>query len=158
LLLATGCGDDDSKGDGSSEVSCALEISLSGAVEFESSPGYFSCGFGTLIGDSFLVFFFAKGDGDVDINLQGDVAPGETGVDFGAYLDVDHADGRAFNAFGCRIDLVENSFVRSTSNWEEYHLEGSGTCSEPATSDTGESVTISPFAFAANAGWEPGAM
>ncbi len=154
LLFATGCGDDEGKDDASSE-SCTLEISLSGAVEFESSPGYFSCGFGTLVGNSFLAFFLAKGSGDIDIFLQGNVAPGETGTDFGADLSITHSDGRDFDALDCQIDLVENSFVGSTSNWDEYRLEGSGSCNQPATSDSGESVTVSPFEFVARAGWEP---
>jgi hypothetical protein len=54
----------------------------------------------------------------------------------------------------CQIEALENTFVASTSNWDEYHVEGTGTCSEPAISGTDE-VTIAPFSFAVNVGYEP---
>lgn len=158
-FLAIGCGDDDeSKGDEPSDSSCRLDIQLSGAIEFESTPSSFSCGFGTLLGANILVFFLGKGGNDIDIDLIGGVGPGETGAVSAIQLGIDHSDGRSFDAFRCTINVTENSFVGTTSNWDEYHLEGSGSCSEPAMSDTGESVTISPFEFAANAGYEPGTM
>jgi hypothetical protein len=159
LFLATGCGDDEeSKGNEPSEQGCKLDIQLSGAVDFESSPSSFSCGFATLLGSNMLVFFLGKESNDIDIDLTGAVGPGEAGTVTSIQLGIAHSDGRSFDAFECQIDVTENSFVRSTSNWDEYHLEGSGSCSEPATSDTGESVTVSPFEFVANAGWEPGTM
>lgn len=159
LLLATGCGDDDeAKRNDPSERSCKLDIELSGAIDFQSTSSSFSCGFATLTGANALVFFLGTGGNDIDIDLTGAIGPGEIGTVAFVQLGITDSDGRSFDAFGCQIDVTENSFVRTTANWDEYHLVGSGSCDEPATSDNGESVTISPFEFVANAGWQPGTM
>jgi hypothetical protein len=154
-LIASACGDTAEKSDEpSNEESCRLDVGLSGAVELESSLGDFRCGFGVVGQNDFLAFFFGTANAGLDLFLGGSAGPNDVGAGLPASLTIEHSDGRTFDASMCRIEVLENTFVGSTSNWEEYHVEGTGTCSEPATSGTDE-VTVAPFSFAVNVGFEP---
>src|SRR5262245_62710967 len=100
-----------------------------------------------------IVFFGPENEINVSLDLSS-VAEGETGSDLPARFLIDEADV-GFEASMCRVEITENLYLRTEPIGDERRLEGSGTCSDPATAVSGaaDTVTIGPFSFVATAGY-----
>jgi hypothetical protein len=85
----------------------------------------------------------------------------EIGIDevgtFPASLTFSHQDDRTFQSDDCEVSIeTHEPDGEDTESGVSYCVRGSGTCASPAASldDSGETLTISEFKFAAGVIWD----
>lgn len=165
---SSGNGDGGGAGNtGGNDEPCMLRTQLSGAATANidwSGPGY--CGSARGSTDLMtLMFGFGSTLNDTDLGVFVRVplpSPSETGAK-PAVLEVGKGCGLVGNDCqeswktpdgACTLEIGKHEFHHSDQLFDYYTLEGSGTCTAPATSLGGTEVSIAPFSLAIAHLWD----
>ena len=154
LVFACGNSEESSKPD-TAETKCRLDVTLSGAIEFQSEPDSFDCASTIEQGTGIMMVFIQRPKvGTLESIGVGapDIGPEQIGSGFDASLTIEHEDGRSFFA-NCEIDVEKNTLDHASGSADVYRLEGSGTC-DPPPMPSADDVTVGPFSFVGTQAWQ----
>lgn len=151
-----GCGGDDEGPEEEDEGTCFVEVSVTGAVDFEQTHRDLFCLYSTSYETGISVTFIPYDEPLDSITLDVDEIMIDQVGTFPATLTFNHQDDRTFQSEDCEVTVeVHEPDGEEAEFGVSYRIRGSGSCSEPAASldDPSETLTVSEFEFAAGVIW-----
>ena len=160
-LALTACGSDGDAGDGSSttssESTCRLAISLSGAETFQSDlDDGMSCITAYNLTLGARVAYSPTSGGDVAYVALAFPAlePGQPAASIDLPMTIAHVDRTEFSPTGCVADVTENTFEETTEGGDVYRVVGEGSCDMPGLAGDRSLSVVGFFRFIAGIRWQ----
>jgi hypothetical protein len=160
LLGLTACGgdDDDNPGQFPDDTTCAISVSVSGAISDQvSGQEGVICGSGLSSSNGIEVGFAALEPHALRVfGLRvAEITRGQTGTSFSARVTLAKRgdNTRLWRAEECSVDVTSHTDEGQAELGRSFRMQGQGRCSGPAVDGSATEVHIDPFAFVVTVAW-----